>query len=152
MVLVCSPVCTAFSTWQRTNNLIRDPAIAAAEKKRAIVHLEFCIELYREQMRHGRYFVHEHSAYATSWQHASVEKLLGEIGVEKAICDQCLYGGTAENVDLVKKRTTCMTDAPELAKELRDRCQGRGGDCSQPGGVKHAQCRGNSHDGRSILL
>ena len=58
MVLVCSPVCTAFSTWQRINNLIRDPVIVAAKKKRGIVHLEFCAELYRKQMKHGRYFVH----------------------------------------------------------------------------------------------
>ena len=68
MLLIGSPMCTAFSTWQRINNLIRDPVTVAAEKKRAIQHLEFCIELYREQIRGGRYFVHEHPAYASSWQ------------------------------------------------------------------------------------
>ena len=62
MVLVGSPMCTAFSTWQRINDKIRDPVGVAAEKKRAVVHLEFCIKLYREQMRHGRYFIHEHLA------------------------------------------------------------------------------------------
>ena len=104
----------------------RDPATVVAEKKRAIVHLEFCVELYREQMRHGRYFVHEHPAYATSWQEASVENLLGDIGVEKATCDQCFYGSTAEIGGPVKKPTTFMTNSTELSKELRDRCQGRG--------------------------
>ena len=54
LLLVGSPMCTAFSTWQRIYNLIRDPVTAKAEKKRAIVHLEFCMELYREQIRHGR--------------------------------------------------------------------------------------------------
>ena len=91
LLLVGSPMCAAFSRWQRINNLIRDPVTVQAEKKRAIVHLEFCMELYREQIRHGRYFVHEHPVYATSWQEPSVEKLMGEIGVEKAICDQCLH-------------------------------------------------------------
>ena len=30
------------------------------EKRRAVSHLEFCTELYREQIRGGRYFIHEH--------------------------------------------------------------------------------------------
>ena len=49
MLLVGSPMCTAFSTWQRINNKIRDPLVVAAEKKRAVEHLEFSILLYREQ-------------------------------------------------------------------------------------------------------
>ena len=34
MLLVGSPMCTAFSTWQRINNRIRDPYVVEAEKKR----------------------------------------------------------------------------------------------------------------------
>ena len=144
MLLVGSPMCTAFSTWQRINDKIRDPVVVAAEKKRAVEHLEFCVELYKEQMRHGRYFIHEHPAYATSWQEASIENLLKERGVERATCDQCQYGSTAENGDPVKKPTTFMTNAPELAGELRARCQGRGGACSRRQGGQHAQCRGKT--------
>ena len=66
-LLIGSPMCTAFSTWQRINNLIRDPVTVAAEKRRAVQHLSFCVELYREQLKHGRYFLHEHPAYASSW-------------------------------------------------------------------------------------
>ena len=40
--------------------------VVAAEKRRAVVHLDSCVELYREQMRLGRYFIHEHPAYTTS--------------------------------------------------------------------------------------
>ena len=65
-------MCTAFSTWQRINNTIRYPVTVAAEKRRAVQHLEFWVELYREQMRHGRYFVHERPAYASSWQEAMI--------------------------------------------------------------------------------
>ena len=54
LLLVGSPMCTAFSTWQRINNKIRDKYVVEAEKKRAVMHLEFCIELYREQLKHGR--------------------------------------------------------------------------------------------------
>ena len=67
-LLIGSPMCTAFSTWRRINNMIRDPVTIAAEKRRAVEHRAFCVELYREQMRNGRYLLHEHPAYATSWQ------------------------------------------------------------------------------------
>ena len=41
MLLIGSPMCTAFSTWQRINNKIRDPFTVSMEKKRAVEHLEF---------------------------------------------------------------------------------------------------------------
>jgi hypothetical protein len=47
-------MCTAFSTWQRINNKIRDPVTVAGELKRAKQHLEFCVELYRIQAKGGR--------------------------------------------------------------------------------------------------
>ena len=34
----------------------------------AVQHLKFVVSLYREQIRRGRLFLHEHPAYATSWQ------------------------------------------------------------------------------------
>ena len=49
----------------------------ANELKRAQEHLKFCVELYREQTKGGRYFLHEHPAYAPSWQTDVIEKLLG---------------------------------------------------------------------------
>ena len=116
----------------------------AAEKKRAVEHLAFSVELYREQMRHGRYFVHEHPAYATSWQEEMIKDLLEEQGVVRATCDQCLYGCESEAKDPVEKPTTFMTDAPEVARELQQRCQGRRGACSRPQGGRHAQCRGKT--------
>ena len=144
MLLVSSPMCTAFSTWQRINNLIRDKYVVECEKRRAVTHLEFCIELYREQMKHGRYFAHEHPAYATSWQEECMKKLLGEHGVETATCDQCMYGCAAADGTPVKKPTTFMTDAPDLAKRLRSRCDGKLCQCGRAEGGKHMQCRGKT--------
>ena len=43
MLLVGSPMCTAFSTWQRINIKIRDPVTVAAELKRVVMNLEFCV-------------------------------------------------------------------------------------------------------------
>ena len=62
MLLVGSPMCFAFSTWQRINNKIRDPVTVAGGLKRAKQHLEFCVEFYRIQAKGGRYFLHEHPA------------------------------------------------------------------------------------------
>ena len=141
-LLIGSPMCTAFSTWQRINNLIRDPVTVRAEKRRAVQHLEFCVSLYREQMKHGRYFLHEHPAHASSWQEDIVKGLLAEEEVVTATCDQCLYGSEAPDGSPIKKPTTFMTNATELAGELGQRCQGRGGECSRRKGGSHAQCRG----------
>ena len=98
----------------------------------------------KKQMRHGRYFVHEHPAYATSWREEVIKNLLEEQGVVRATCDQCLYGCESEAKDPVKKPTTFMTKAPGVARELQQRCQGRGGACSRPQGGRHAQCRGKT--------
>ena len=62
----------------------------------------------------------------------------------RVTCDQCLYGCEAENGDPIKKPTSFMTNAPELAKELSDRCGGRGGACSRLQGGTHGQCRGKT--------
>ena len=126
MLLIGSPMCTAFSTWQRINNKIRDPYVVEMEKRRAVMHLQFCVELYREQLRNGRYFVHEHPAHATSWQEECMQKLLGEHGVETATCDQCMYGCATASGDPMKKPTTFMTNAPEMAKRFRQRCKAIG--------------------------
>ena len=91
-LLIGSPMCTAFSTWQRINNLIRDPATVAAEKRRAVEHLSFCVELYKEQLKHGSFVLHVYPAYATSWQEAVIRQMMSEPGVVTASCGQCLYG------------------------------------------------------------
>ena len=46
MMVVGSPVCTTWSSWQHINNAKRDPGVVAREQVRARVHLEFMCELY----------------------------------------------------------------------------------------------------------
>ena len=66
LVLIGSPMCTAWSTWQRLNNVRRDPAVVKREVTRARVHLDFVMSLYREQVEVGRLFIHEHPEHASS--------------------------------------------------------------------------------------
>ena len=142
LLLVGSPMCTAFSTWQRVNNVIRDKAIVDEEKRRAVMHLEFCIELYREQLKNGRYFVHEHPAFASSWQEQQMQELEKESGVLTSVIDQCMYGSETPGGEPIKKPTRFITNSAEMIKQLSQRCLGKNGDCSRARGGTHQQCRG----------
>ena len=65
-----------------------------AARKKGDVHLRFCALLYREQMRNGRYFVHEHPERATSWKLPSVQGLWKESVVQQVIwksSQRCFY-------------------------------------------------------------
>ena len=67
-MLVGSPPCTAFSILQNLNAITPEGKARVEEaRKRATINLQCCADMYREQMRGGRYFVHEHPELATSW-------------------------------------------------------------------------------------
>ena len=116
------------------------------------MHLEFCMELYRIQPKNGRYFLHEHPAYATSWQTDMVQSLMQEEGILKSTCDQCVYGCESEDGSPVKKPTSFMTNSSKLVRELSARCGGRGGHCSRLEGGQHRQCRGRTARMAAILV
>ena len=44
----------------------------------------------------------------------------------------------------MKKTTMFMANAPELARELTARCNGRGGTCGRREGGTYRQCRGGT--------
>ena len=100
------------------------------------------MQLYQERMRHGRYLLHEHPAYASSWREEVVQRILKEDGVGRATCDQCLYGCESEAKESVKEPTTFMTNSTAIDRQLEQRCKGRVGDCSRPQGGRCVQCRG----------
>ena len=62
MLLIGSPMCTAFSAWQHINNSKRDHKVTSKEYARGLSHLKFCCELYEYQVAHGRYIIYEHPA------------------------------------------------------------------------------------------
>ena len=58
-MLIGSPACTAFSTWMALNEAkSKDVAVVRRAKIRAIVHIDFVVELYYDQLAGGRYFLH----------------------------------------------------------------------------------------------
>ena len=62
MFVVTSPECRAWSSWQQLNAQKRNPADVERDRVRARLHLAFVTELHADQVRAGRYFLHEHPA------------------------------------------------------------------------------------------
>ena len=92
LFLIGSPPCTAFSPLQNLSKAKRDPAIVKAEIDAGRAHLEFCVKLYRMQVKEGRFFVHEHPHDAASWAEDCIVKILAMDGVDTAKVDMCALG------------------------------------------------------------
>ena len=122
MVLIGSPMCKAWSAWQRINNLKRDVNVIRREMIEARVHLRFVVELYREQIEGGRYFIHEHPLHAASWEEEEIKELMDLPGVVRAHGDQCQYGaGVVSGIRKgapVKKPTGFLTNGKCIAAAL----------------------------------
>ena len=89
MLLIGSPMCTAWSTWQFLNDVNRTPEERLRLKVEARLHLEFVAQLYHEQVQGGRYFLHEHPSQATSWDKKSIKSVAELLDVKVVWADQC---------------------------------------------------------------
>ena len=141
LLLIGSPMCTAFSAWQYINNSKRDGKIVESEKARGMKHLKFCCDLYEYQVSNGRYFLHEHPAQATSWHTDVVKRIMNMEGVDRAVGHQCQYGAES-NGQRIKKPTGFMSNCEGIRRALSRTCSGRKGQCSRSGGGEHVLCNG----------
>ncbi len=146
-VLIGSPMCKSFSTWQRLN-MARSNNVEAMQRARveATMHLDFVASLYEDQADGGRYFLHEHPRFAESWEVPTMARLLARDDVERVHGDQCQFGAEIktgrDRGDPLKKPTGFMTNSPHIAKVLNVQCRGQGGECSRASGGKHRLCSG----------
>ncbi len=128
MLLIGSPMCTAFSLLQALSKNKGDGQKKKQLFARALKHIRFCVSLYWEQIKHGRYFLHEHPASATSWKLTDIKQLLLHPGVVKVVGHMCAYG--MKSVDekfegLVKKPTGWLTNSPYIAEQVSALCSNR---------------------------
>ena len=73
-MLIGSPACKAFSTWQILNRArTRDAAAMDRALAAAARHLDFVVSMYREQIGGGRYFLHEHPIHALVFSVAATD-------------------------------------------------------------------------------
>ena len=120
-LLIGSPPCTAFSSWQALNAARLGWTAQDIKRRRAEgeLHVRFCCELYKLQAEAGRYFLHEHPANAVSWQLAEVRELLKANGVRRVVGDQCQYGQETRGGEPVKKPTGWLSNSSEILEALR---------------------------------
>ncbi len=111
---------------------------------KADVHMRFVMELYEEQAKDGHYFLHEHPAWATSWQLGCVKEILAMPQVEEVIGDQCQYGQGTDQGDPLKKITRFISNSGAVLAQLGNRCRGRSGACTRPRGGRHGSCAGSA--------
>ena len=121
-LIIGSPMCAAFSPLMALNPNTDKVKQAMVE---GVQHLFFVCEIYKTQISHGRFFLHEHPKAATSWGLWMVKEVLNMEGVVTVDCDQCTFGlWCTDNVGeaLVKKSTRWMTNANEIAVRLDRKC------------------------------
>jgi len=146
-MLIGCPPCKAYSTWQALNeSKSSDPAAYRRAKMQAGIHLAFVASLYKDQIEGGRYFIHEHPKWATSWGENEIDELMSIPGVEVAHGDQCQYGAEVSRGPRkgspILKPTGFMTNSAAVHTALSHRCQGKNGECSRGKGGRHAHCEG----------
>jgi len=146
ILVVGSPECRAYCSWQALNEAKDSTGKIAREKVAAGLHLRFCCEIYEMQANEGRYFLHEHPMNATSWQENSVQNMLKRPDVATSIAHQCQYGlqapeGRYEG-EPVFKPTRFMSNGAHILARLSRQCTGRAGQCSRPEGGKHVHIEG----------
>lgn len=96
----------------------------------AVKHIEFCILIYRHQLREGRHLVHEHPWGASSWKLDCVDRLMDDDRVYAVEAHQYMFGLTSHmhsksgERGMVKKPTGFMTTAKCMADQLNRQCDG----------------------------
>ena len=89
--------------------------------------MNFVCSLYEEQVREGRYFIHEHPAMATSWEEPAVKRVLKLPNVQVTRVDACQYGMTGEHgreTLPINKPTRWMSNMRGVTEALHKTCSG----------------------------
>ena len=94
--------------------------------RKAVSHLEFTCELYRQQLDQGGLMLHEHPEAASSWGLPCTQEIRGRDGVSSAVADMCAYGMTEVDADgiekPVRKATRWMSNSARILRYLSKRC------------------------------
>ena len=128
-LVIGSPPCTDFSLLQINWNFHRmQPEEVKRRMIEARLHLSFCAEIYEQQLKSGRHFLHEHPATAASWVEEPMKKLMSHPSVDSVVGHMCQYQMTiADSENVVRpvlKPTRWMSTAPAILARLGRRCRG----------------------------
>lgn len=124
-LLIGSLECRIWISLQNLSQHKRPEGDLARRRVQEAVHLHFCADMYREQMKQGRYFVLEKPRFAASWKQRDIEELLEHKGVELVTGHMCAQGMEVEGPDgkaPVKKLTGWLTHSPRIARRMAQQC------------------------------
>ena len=77
-------------------------------------HIRFCAEIYREQLKGHRHFVHEHPERSRAWNMKEMQELLMLPEVGSVVMHMCAFGMTSRDEKgeaPVKKGTRVMSSS-----------------------------------------
>ena len=89
--------------------------------------MAFCVQLYEDQIKAGRYFVHEHPRTAASWHVECMRRLAKHPLVMRVDADLCAFGLMSRDMHgaaPAKKPTTFLTNSVSIRAQLNRRCPG----------------------------
>ena len=145
-IVIGSPMCSLLNSLSNSSRM-GDLCEKFTEAKE---HIRFVIGLYEQQSREGRWFLHEHTSGATSWDLEEVKNLENKAGVDLYIADQSVYGSEIgrSNRGAAKpamRMTRFMTNSIEICIELQK---------SRGDGIDDRLCRAKSVDGvqREVIV
>ena len=124
-LLVGSPPGTMYSALQDIPKAKRDHAVLNRLMIEANTHLLFCVELYRDQVKRGAYFLHEHPEGGISWEHPEMNALAEAPGVRRFVGHGRADSMSAANSvceDLVLKPTGWLTNSEFIGEEVSRKC------------------------------
>ena len=103
-----------------------DPDEVRRRMREARTHLNFCVQVYRNQLSRWKGVLHEHRLGASSWREEGVEVLANDPHVSTVVGDLCRYdlkitdaGGIVKSI---KKPTRWMSSSSEMLERLKNRC------------------------------
>jgi len=139
-MVIGSPPCTDFSILtQNLNHPKMDPKEVRRRMVMARAHIEFVVQIYKDQVRGGRHFLHEHPASAASWKEEGIVQLKDKEGVWSTVSHMCQFGMQSPGDDgiprPVLKPTRWISSAEEVIKSVSRRCTG---------GHEHTKLLGNN--------
>ena len=127
LLLILSPPCTMFSILNRNchhRRALEHPGEHSRRLAEAEGFVDFSVHLAMEQRRHGRFFVFEHPASASSWQLPSLGAALAAPGVVRFTFDQCRFGLVSPRGAPLKKGTAFLTNSQAVVDRFANRrCQ-----------------------------
>ena len=91
-LVTTSPPCDPFSPIQALNRHKHTADSWRAMRERGLRHLRVCMKVCMHRYHRYMYFLHEHPAFARSWQEPVISDVVAHPDVSVVRADQCQYG------------------------------------------------------------